>query len=107
MSNIIDFIKTAVKNKTIEWSRHAQIRMLERDISRDSVYETLLKGHIIEKYSDDKPYPSCLIFNNNKAAPLHVVVAVNKDNLICYIITVYVPTEDEFGINFDRRKTND
>jgi len=31
--------------------------MLERDIYKEEVEETISTGKIIEKYEDDKPYP--------------------------------------------------
>ena len=50
----------AIKNKRIEWQRHSLERMLERNISRSAAIEVVLNGEIIEKYSQDKPFPSLL-----------------------------------------------
>ncbi|SFV51923.1 hypothetical protein MNB_SM-7-1179 [hydrothermal vent metagenome] len=51
--------------------------MFERDICETDVEETVKNGVIIEKYLDDKPYPSFLALGLGKK-PLHVVFAKNS-----------------------------
>jgi len=48
-------LRDAIEHGRIEWQRHAFERMMERNISRDTVREVLLSGEIIEDYPDDKP----------------------------------------------------
>ncbi len=56
----------------------------------NNVKEALNHGKIIEYYSDDYPYPSCLILGLSKGiGPLHVVCGIGEENL--WIITVYKP----------------
>ena len=62
-----------------------------KGISRDNVKKTIFSGRIIELYSDDKPYPSALIADVGEDKAFHVVAAVDIENKICYIITVYNP----------------
>ncbi|MDN7025700.1 DUF4258 domain-containing protein [Methanoculleus sp. FWC-SCC1] len=42
-------------------SRHARIRMFERNIRTDEIIAVIAAGTIIEEYSDDEPCPSVLI----------------------------------------------
>ena len=64
----------------------------------------LKEGDIIEQYDDDFPFPSVLI--NGLGAgnvPLHVVVAINSDELKLVIITVYKPDPLKWIDQFSRR----
>lgn len=62
---------------TFIYREHAIQRMFERDICETDVEETVKNGVIIEKYLDDKPYPSFLALGLGKK-PLHVVFAKNS-----------------------------
>ena len=76
--------------------------MQERDILRLDVMHVIQTGKIIESYDDDFPHPSCLVLGfvgNN--APLHVVCGCDGQQV--YIITVYMPSVEKFGPNFDER----
>ncbi|MFZ2631284.1 MAG: DUF4258 domain-containing protein [Desulfosalsimonadaceae bacterium] len=53
-------IQKAIENKNIVWRKHALIRMLERDISRNDVFKTIYNGKVIETYPDIKPYPGLM-----------------------------------------------
>lgn len=50
-----------ISNKVI-FKNHAVLRMLERGITKSEVLHVIDEGEVIEIYSDDKPYPSCLMF---------------------------------------------
>jgi len=82
---------------------HAVKRMFERDIDEKEIEETILTGEIIEKYEDDKPYPSYLAlkFFNNK--PLHVVYAINKEDNEYIVITAYYPDKEKWSKDFKER----
>ena len=45
-------IQKAFKSKNIVWRKHALIRLLERDISRNDVFNAIYNGKIIEMYLD-------------------------------------------------------
>lgn len=85
----------------IEWRRHALERMLERDISRQDVKETLEYGEIIENYESDTPFPSALLFYFTSKA-IHLVASFDKTTKTVYIITAYVPDTTHF---YDDLKT--
>jgi len=77
--------------------------MFERDIYEEEVGETILTGEIVEKYEDDKPYPSCLAlkFFNNK--PLHVVYAINKEDNEYIVIAAYYLAKEKWSKDFKER----
>ena len=75
-----------------------------KNVLTDDVISALLDGEVIEKYPDDKPFPSCLVYGRAKdRKPLHVVCALPTHVDILIIVTVYIPLEDEW-IDFRRRK---
>jgi len=65
--------------------------MFEREILPEDVLHTVLNGEIIKEYTDDKPYPSYLILSFVKQRPIHVVVAKNDVEEVCFVVTVYEP----------------
>lgn len=83
---------------------HAVMRMLERGISKQEALEVLNSGEVIEKYNDDFPYPSCLMFKMVNKRPLHIVVAENNSEKQKIIVTVYIPDSANFASDFKTRK---
>ena len=97
--------KIAEKDR-IAFKKHSAIRMREREIYADEVKEVLMHGEIIEEYWDDRPFPSCLVFGlTEKQKPVHIVIAINSDDQIIYVITVYSPSKEEWENGSMRRKT--
>ena len=83
---------------------HAIERMFERDISDETVEETIKNGKIIEEYLDDKPYPSFLVLGFEKddlKKPIHIVFAKNDQDII--VITAYRPDRLKWTNNFKTR----
>lgn len=77
----------------------------QSDISRADVKNCIMHGEIIEKYPDDFPHPSCLIFGytvNGKV--MHTVVSLDVGNDSIGIITVYFPNTDKFEADLKTRK---
>ena len=75
---------------------HATRRLSERGIGKNEILETLRSGEIIEDYREDKPYPSVLILGVIDARSLHVVVAVDAEEGLCIVVTVYSPDPSEW-----------
>ena len=73
--NTLVKMQEALEKRIIIWRRHVLSRMLERNISRDDVFNAIQDGKIIESYPQDKPYPSYLMsgFSGNKR--IHVVAS--------------------------------
>lgn len=97
-------VKEYINHGYIEWRKHVFQRMLERGISKNDVKEVLLKGEIINKYEDDKPFPSALFFKKVNNRPLHTVAALDDINKKVYIITAYEPSLDLFESDYKTRK---
>lgn len=94
-----------VEDFEIVYRLHASKRMFEREISDEDVEYLLKNSEIIERYDEDYPLPSLLLngFSKNKR-PLHLVVAINRDEKRLIIVTVYEPKPLKWLDNFSRRK---
>lgn len=99
-----DILKTAIENGRIEWQRHDLERILERDISRQDVFNVLRTGEEIEEYANDTPFPSALFFGWKDNEPIHVVVALDSIGKQGYIVTVYRPDLEHFNPGFRTRR---
>jgi hypothetical protein len=73
------------------------------------VFFSVFRGEIIEQYSDDKPYPSCLVYGTTFAGdPVHSVWGgYNEDNKWAVLITVYRPDPERWVEWRTRRSKND
>ena len=90
--------------KITRYSRHVLIRMFERGFIRNNIESAIKSGRIIEDYPDDSPLPSSLILGTIGDNPVHLVVAFDKDNGYCIIITVYSPDSTEWEIDWKTRR---
>ena len=99
-----DILQAAIENGRIEWQRHALERILERNISRQDVFNVLGTGEEIEDYANDTPFPSALLFGWKGEEPIHVVVALDSIGQQGYIITVYRPDLEHFTPDFRTRR---
>ena len=98
-------VKVAVGHGAIEWRKHALERMLQRDISRSEVKETLQDGEIIENYETDVPFASALFFYI-KTKAIHVVASLDEKSKTVYVITAYVPDIVHFNKDLKTRREN-
>ena len=83
---------------------HAIERMFQRDIEEVDAENVLNDGEIIEKYIDDKPYPSYLSLGYIDGVPLHVVYAEDEEHNYI-IITVYRPSLEKWEDDFKTRRS--
>ncbi len=98
-------IRDIAEKDRIAFKKHSILRMYEREIHADEVKNVLIKGEIIENYPQIRPLPCCLILGHGAADnPIHAVVAVDSEEQMLWIITVYNPSEDEWDAQFKRRK---
>ncbi len=98
----VDDIRALCRDNRVKWTLHALDRIRERKIKARAVMAAVRAGRIIKQYTDDKPFPSCLIFNGDSAAPLHVVVSYDGSDV--HVITAYTPTLDKWEIDYETRK---
>ena len=99
----INEIKSMCENKALRWTNHVLMRLLQRNISLNDVISALINGEIIEQYTDDYPYPSCLVLGITlKNKYIHVVCGIGDGEL--WIITAYYPDLKEWESDFKTRK---
>jgi len=73
-------------------------------VVKNDILEAIRHGEVLAEYPKDIPYPSFLILWFKDKKPIHVLVAVDKDEKTCYIITVYRPSADIWTEDFRRRR---
>ncbi len=100
---MIEGIKRQVKAGNYRFTLHGFERCGERNISPQEVKHAILSGEVIEKYSEDKSGPTCLIFGfSEEGKILHVQCSVEP----VWVITAYDPTldPDKWDVDFKRRQ---
>lgn len=90
--------------KKIVFSGHAVRRMFERRIIREDVILVVRQGEIIDEYPEDRPFPSHLTLGFINGQPLHVVIALDRETMTCYVITVYFPDKLVWYEDFRKRR---
>jgi len=100
----IEELRSAIKRGSFEWRKHTLSRLAEREIAQSQVLEVILDGEVIEDYSQDRPFPSCLMFKMIDNEPYHVVTSFDPASKKVYIITTYKPTLDKFEPDFRTRR---
>lgn len=106
MEKIYEKIQELVKKDRITFKKHALLRMHERKIVADEVKTAIYSSEIIESYHEDKPLPSYLLlgYTQQHHRPLHIVVAVDKNEALLWVITVYEPSLTEWEEGFKKRR---
>ena len=86
-----------------EFSLHAFMRAVERNISEDEIRVAGAQARTIEEYPEDKYSPSVLMLGFTSALrPLHIQVSL-LDSESTKIITVYEPDPGEWTM-FEKRR---
>ena len=97
---IIDSIQT----ERINITHHARQEAKNDSLLLDQILYAAKNGEIIEDYSTDKPFPSCLIYGESKVGePIHCVWAYDSETKISILITVYRP-DPELWIDWKERE---
>ena len=102
--NILNFIKSCVKQQKINWTYHVNMRLKGRFILRKAILNSVDTFEIIEKYKNDKYLPSYLIYAEYENRPIHIQIATDLENENITIITAYNPTLEKWGKNFKTRR---
>lgn len=97
-------IQEAIEDGRINITDHADEELANDAIEDDDLYYSVLHGEIIEDYSDDKPFASCLIYGKDKSNKhIHSVWAYSEIDKIAILITAYLPDVEKW-INYKIRK---
>jgi hypothetical protein len=91
--------------KDIVFSGHAVQRMFERGIDEKDLYEVIAEGELIDEYPGDKPFPSMLLLGQVSNQAIHVVLGVDSQTGVCYVITVYLPDPGLWLMGFRKRRS--
>jgi len=100
----LDFIRQCIRKRSILWTYHINMRMVNRFISRQMILESIENYEIIESYPEDKYLPSYLIYSRYQLTVFHVLFAVDVENMNVRVITAYRPDPKKWSEDFKRRQ---
>lgn len=83
-------------------TKHAKLRMHERNIKIDDIVAVIFNGEIIKQYKDDKPFESALVLGYSNNKPIHVVLSISENFI--HIITAYIPDKNKWSNDFKYKK---
>jgi hypothetical protein len=105
MSLDIDIVRSLAATDKIAFKRHSILRMRQRRITANEVQRALLTGRIIEDYPSDRPLPSGLLLGYTETGrAVHAVVAIDEEEPMLWLITVYEPSLTDWEEGFERRR---
>ena len=101
---IVDLQK-AIAADRIRVTDHADEEARSDGLLLDEILASVSRGEIIEEYTPDEPYPSCLVFGTTpEGAPVHSVWAYNDRDHWEVLITTYRPDPGRW-IDWKERRT--
>jgi hypothetical protein len=98
------FIRQCIRQRSIIWSYHVNMRMEQRSITRNAILAAEPSFEIIENYPDDKYLPSCLVYACYGTGIFHLHIAIDKEGGNIRIITAYNPSTDKWNSDFKTRR---
>jgi hypothetical protein len=100
----LERIIEAIGRRRLRITDHADEEATADALSLDEIFESAIRGEIIEEYPTDWLYPSCLILGfTESGAPVHSVWAYNESTASAVLITVYRPDPARW-INWRQRR---
>ena len=97
----IEYIREFVRDENYEFYGHAITEAKKDGVEPEDVVYVLLTGKIIESYP--KRHRVLVLGTMSNGLPLHVVCDYS-DKDIMYIPTVYIPSDEDWTNNYQRRK---
>ena len=105
MPTDIEIVHSLAADDKIAFKKHSILRMYQRNISADEIRQVLLAGRIIEDYQSDRPLPSVLVMGiADNGRIVHAVIAIDEDEPMLWLITVYEPNLTEWEEGFEYRR---
>ncbi len=101
--NPLKFIRGCVGERLVFWTYHVNMRLKERSISRQMIFETVENYELIEAYPDDKYLPSYLVFTRYSDTVIHILFAVDVSAGNVRVITAYRPDPDLWDQDLKQR----
>ncbi len=100
---IIHDIRLRLKRRRVLHTFHALKEEIREGLTAQEIENALLKGfELVEDYPEDPRGHSCLVLAWTKEKPVHVVCAPHEEVLI--IVTVYIPSREEWEMNYRTRR---
>jgi hypothetical protein len=99
------FIQTCVRQQSIFWTYHVNMRLQHRSIARQAILEAVDTYEIIEAYPEDKYFPSSLVLATHHEEGFHILFAADVEGTNVRIITAYRPSPDEWESDGKTRRT--
>ena len=97
----IDKIKDFIRTECYRFYTHAITEAKKDGVEPEDIVYALLKGKIIERYPERQ---RALVYGKMlNELPVHVVCNYSDPELL-YVVTVYIPSDEEWGGNYQRRK---
>lgn len=97
----IEKIRNFIQNEKYEYYTHAITEAKKDGVEPEDIIYVLLTGKIIGKYPERQRVLVCGKTLNG--LPLHVVCNYSDSDMI-YIVTVYIPSDDEWISSYQQRK---
>jgi hypothetical protein len=99
------FIQTCVRQQSIFWTYHVNMRLQRRSIARQAILDAVDTYEIIEAYPEDKYFPSYLVFATHHEEGFHILFATDGEGANVRIVTAYRPSPDEWESDGKTRRT--
>ncbi len=99
----VAFIRTCVRDGSILWTYHVNMRLSARSINRDAILSCIDTYEVIESYPDDKYLPSYLVLGRSSGDALHVLFATDVEAGNVRIVTAYRPNPAEWDADLKKR----
>lgn len=91
------------KNDRVFITAHAAESCRQRGITSLDIRLAVMDGEIIEQYTEDLPFPSCLILGKDEnGRRLHI--CMSDEGSASRIITAYIPSHDKWEQDFKTRR---
>lgn len=98
-------IKSAVQQKQVYFSAHAEESRMDDNLTAAAVLEAILNDDILEQYPDTGRGESCLVVGFSGDQAVHVVCGYRGEAVV--IITVYLPGPPHFSDPWTRLREDE
>jgi hypothetical protein len=90
------FIVDCVASGRVRWTYHVTMRLQQRDLTSGLLRESVSTLEIVETYAQDKYLPSFLLRGQASDFVFHAHIATDVEGNNVRVVTMYVPSPDEW-----------
>lgn len=99
------FIRRHLLEGKVRWTYHATMRLASRSFRSEILLKAAESLEIMESYPDDKYLPSYLLRGELEGAVFHAHIAADVEGDNVRVVTLYLPSVDEWDAEFRKRRT--